>query len=126
MVYDYLESKNIKHSDSLLYGYNPELYKHYLGEYVQIEQSGYKYRMTPEQMARQSTVIELVNGKYILTNYIDSKNVFSTEIIPVTKYYFRLMDNIPGYNNLIFDQKNMVSGMEWSLGTYILKFEKIE
>ena len=126
MVYDYLESKNIKHSDSLLYGYNPELYKHYLGEYVQIESSGFKTLNTPEKLTHSSIEIELVDGKYIFTFNTDSTNGFSTEIIPVTKYYFRLMDNHPGYYNLIFDQKNMVSGMELSFGTLIFKLEKIE
>ena len=124
-IYDYLEDRNIHHSDSLLFEYDPSQYKHYIGVFKPFETS--TGTPTPKELSEQMRKIELIENKYIYSRYFQDKKITDSEIIPISKHYFRLKDiDYGGYYNIIFDENNKVSGMSYSIGNFRVKFKKTE
>jgi len=123
-IYDYLEDRNIQHSDSLLFEYDPAQYKHYIGVFKPFKSSG---RDSPEQLSEIISKVELIENKYIWSEYFQGKKTSTYEIIPISKHYFRLKNiDQGGYYNILFDEYNKVSGMSFSVGGFRVKFKKIE
>jgi hypothetical protein len=124
-IYDYLEERNIQHSDSLLFEYDPAQYKHYIGIFKLFETS--TGRGSPKELGEVMLKIGLIENKYIWSEYFQGEKTSTSEIIPISKHYFRLKKiDKNGSSNIIFDENNKVSGMSFSAGTYRARFKKIE
>ena len=119
-IYNYLEGHGIRHSDSLLFQYDPEDYKHYLGKYDS------KWSNESEDSPRQSTTISIEGNKLVWNGfYPDEGRHFQLEIIPVNKYHFWL-EPFGNRIYLDFDDQGVVKGITLSWGpTSIIKFEKV-
>jgi len=125
ITYDYLEDRKIHHSDSLLFEYDPAQYKHYIGVFKAFETSTGRY--SQKMLSEMVIKIELIENKYIYSKYSQGKKTATSEIIPISKHYFRLKKiDENGYYNIIFDENDKVSGLSFSGGTYRFKFKKIE
>jgi len=124
-IYDYLEERNIQHSDSLLFEYDPAQFKHYIGVFKPFDESSGNW--SPKKLSEYMYEIELIENKYIWSRYFQGKKTNTSEIIPISKYYFRLKKiGENGYRNIIFDENNKVSGMSFSVGIFRSKSKKIE
>lgn len=122
-IYNYLDELNIQHSDSLLFEYDAAQYKHYMGVFKPFESDGIKIQKKPSEIVK----IELIENKYIWSLYFQGERIVSSEIIPISQYYFRLKKiGITGYYNLVFDDNNKVSGMTFSTGNIRVKLKKIK
>jgi len=125
ITYDYLEERSIEHSDSLLFEYDPAQYKHYIGVFKAFETSN--GRTSSKTLSEVRQKIELIENKYIWSEYFQGKKIAASEIIPISKHYYRLKKyGHEGYLNIIFDENDKVSGLSFSVGTWRVKFKKIE
>jgi len=111
-VYEYLEEQNIQHVDSLLFGYDPDQFKHYLGKFKEVNDDEF-------------VEIELINNKYVISIIIKEKKINLGEIIPATKYYGR-MRSFGAYFTFIFNDKDEVSEVIFSRGIFRSRYIKIE
>ena len=121
-IFSYLDSINLKHSDSLKYSYDPNDFKHFLGKYKWDWISASGDRIVPDD----SIVVSLEEDKLIWTGY---REVFPgttrTEIIPFNKYSFG-DDRGAGVYYLEFDDQGEVNGIRYSEGpSFILKTKKV-
>ena len=119
-IYNYLDSLGVKHSDSLLFQYNPNDYKHYLGKYDS------KWSSKKNYVHADSIAVSLKENKLIWTGFrAVSPGTTRTEIIPIDKYHFR--DNrSSGIYHLEFNDQGDVNGIRYSEGpSFILKIEKV-
>lgn len=119
-IFDYLNSINFKHSDSLLYSYDPNDYKHYIGKYDS------KWSSVKNYVHDDSIAVTLEEGKLIWTGFRDeAPGNTITEIIPIDKYHF-VDDRRSGIYYLEFDDQGDVEGIRYSQGPkFILKTKKV-
>ena len=107
-IYEYLNSRNLKHSDSLLDQPNPEEFKHYIGKYNP------KW-CTEKDFAffDDSCAVSLENGKFYWNGYYSDRPDSRFEIIPLNRY--RFIDD-RGWNiyHLEFDAQGEVTGVKFS------------
>ena len=117
-IHNYLSSSDTNHTDSLLFTYDPEDYKHYLGTYHT------NWHSSPlVGLVRDSIEIRIQNQKLILTAYYPNRDNDTLEIIPVTKLYFRYDDGF-GSHRLIFNENDEVVGLNYSQGISLIRHVK--
>jgi len=118
-IYNYLDSLGMKHSDSLLFQYDPNDYKHYLGKYDP------KWSSDKNYVHDDSIVVSIEKDKLIWTGYRSDGPDSRKEIIPIDKYHFR-DDLNNGVYHLAFDDHGEVEGIRFSMGpSYILTMKKV-
>ena len=115
-IYEYLDNRGIQHSDSLLFQFDPEDYKHYLGKYEP------KWSNREDYIDFDSIAVTLEEGK-LIWNYRRNGQGFRNEIIPISRNYFR--DIHHGFYYLKFDDRGEVAGIRFSNREYIIDMEKI-
>ena len=120
-----MEEQNIQHSDSLLFEYDPDKFKHYIGKFKPVQATGFETFNTKERYEDAFAKIELIDNKYIMSDFSNDKKNDSFEIIPINKHYFRA-EGGGGYYNFIFDEDEKVSGLTFTQGSFKVIFTKIE
>ncbi|MCA0932439.1 hypothetical protein LCM02_08250 [Lutimonas saemankumensis] len=118
-IFHYLNSIKFKHSDSLLYEYNPNDYKHYLGKYDA------KWCSVKNYVLDDSIAITIEEDKLFWYGYRPDGPNTRTEIIPFDKYHF-IDDRFAGIYYLEFDDQGNIEGIRYSQGpNFILKIKKV-
>ena len=119
-IYNYLDSLGMKHSDSLLFQYNPDDYKHYLGKYDAL------WCSVKNEVLDDSIIISLEKGKLMYTGYRSVGPDTRMEIIPIGKNAFRDKRYDGGLYHLSYDDLGEVVGIRYGGGpTYTLTMKKI-
>ena len=120
-IFKYLDSCNLKHSDTLKFQNNPNDYKHYIGKY------NAKWCSDNDFIFDDSCVVSMENGKYFWTGYRSDGPDTRFEIVPLDRYRFSDVRRWPGVYHLKFDEQGEVTGIIYSTGpswNYVL--EKIQ
>ena len=125
LVYGYLDERNIKHSDSLLFGYDPSLFQNYIGKYKFKAVTSKLPKGTLDSAKKLIVVLEMKDDKIMMTtkDFLDLPVFPPSEIIPINKYSFRTLG---GCWHVVFDKNNAVTGLNLIQGVTIASFEKIE
>jgi hypothetical protein len=118
-IHHYLVNSGLSHSDSLLFTYDVEDFKHYIGTYKMDWYSFPLIRPYPD-----SVEIKLENKKLFYTTYLPNGTGNSIEILPINKFHYRFVKG-RGFHRLIFDQNDEVIGLEYSQGGDLVKHKKI-
>ena len=115
-IYKYLDGLGIRHSDSLLFQYDHQDYKHYMGKYNS------QWCSKNWVVHDDSISISLEEGKFMFTGHKSDGPDRRFEIIPINKYHFTATD---GYFHLSLDDSGEVKSMRFSQGPgFILTMEK--
>ena len=117
-IYKYLEKHEVDHTDSLYFEYNPNDFRHYVGTYIEYENS------QVVDSREDSVVISIEEGKLYYTPYLKGGGNNRREIIPVNKSYYRTKFGT-GFYRLSFDDNDEVIGQIWSNGAQRIKEKKI-
>ena len=124
-IFEYLEKKNIQHSDSLMFGYEPVDFLHYTGNYKVEHTTNYLTDWSKKKLMKGILNIELVDDKILLSRTDFEGNVLvpPSEIIPISKSNFRYR----GLSfNILFNENNLVSGINLLTGISRITYDKIE
>lgn len=114
----YLIDKNLQLTDTLLFEYQPEIYKHYLGKYTS------EWCSLNNYVHEDSIVISLEENTLTYTGYKSDRRNTRIKIIPVDKYLFRT-ESRAGFYHLEFDDHEEVTGIRFSIGpSFILTMKK--
>ena len=118
-IYKYFDSLVMQHSDSLLFQYNPNEYKKYLGKYDS------KWCSDKTYIHDDSIDVSIEKGKLIWTGYKSDGPDTRLEIIPINKYRFRELHYDGGLYHFEFDDQGEVEGVRYSNGLWTLKIKKV-
>lgn len=107
-VYEYLNNLGIQHSDSLLFQYDSNNFKHYLGKYD-------SYWCSDQDFSHDDSItVTLEEGKLIWNGYRPDGPDSRKEIFPLDRYRFR--DKSGVFYHLQFDDQGEVKGVRLSSG----------
>ena len=117
-IHRYLQSVNKKNGDTLLFSYDAQEFKHYIGTFERSHAS------RDADLEIDSIVISLEKDKLFYSPYYSDGRIDKREIIPVTKYYFRT-EYGRGFYQLDFDESENVVGHTRSNGISFMYAKKI-
>ena len=118
-VRKYLDSLEIKRSDSLSLEYDPNEYEHYLGKY------DFKWTSNLYYDPADSVVVSIDNGKLNWTAYFPDSANRVLKIIPINKNQFRF-DGAVGIPHFLFDDAGKVESVRLTPGPQLcIWWEKV-
>ncbi len=118
-IHEYLVSQNLQLTDSLLFEYKSDMFKHYLGKYES------EWCSIKNYVHDDSIVISLEENKLIYTGFRSDGPDTRLRIIPIDKYLFRTGSN-SGFYHLEVDDHGEVEGIRFSMGPrFHLKMKKV-
>jgi hypothetical protein len=124
-IFEYLEKKNIPHSYSLMFGYEPVDFFHYAGNYKFERSTQYLTDWSKKKFMSTILKIEIEDDKIFISSTDYEGNLLAppSEIIPISKSNFRYR----GLSfNILFNENNLVSGINLWTGISRITYEKIE
>jgi hypothetical protein len=117
-ILQYLDTYNLRYSDSLLFGFNPKEFKHYVGKYEA------KWCSERDYIFDDSCVVSIENEKMFWTGYRSDGPDTRVEITPINKYRF-FDERGGGVYHLEIDAQEEVTGIIFSTGpSWIYVLEK--
>ena len=116
-IHDYLINQDLQVTDSLLFEYQPEMFKHYLGKYESVWSSDKNF------VHDDSAVISLEEDRLIYTRYRLDGPAIKFQIVPIEKYLFRTESG--GYFHLNLNDQEMVENFRLSTTRFVLDMKKV-
>ena len=104
-IYEYLDNLGMQHSDSLLFQYDSNNFKHYLGKYNS------NWCSNQDFVHNDSIAVTLEEGKLIWNDYRPNGTDSRKEIYPIDRYRFR--DKSGGFYHFQFDDQEEVEGVRF-------------
>jgi len=117
-IHKYLTSQNLQITDSLLFEYHPEMFKHYLGKY----EPG--WCSIKNHVHDDSIVISLEENELIYSIYRSDGPDKRIKIIPVDQYHFRTEQG--GFYRCSLDDEGEVVSYRFSAGpNFVADMKKV-